>query len=508
MAGEEFDVVVVGGGTAGAVVAARLSEDPGRRVALIEAGPSDLDYDEVLKLRRWLELLEGPLDYGYRTTLQPNGNSHIVHSRAQVLGGCSSHNTMIWFKAHPRDWSDWERAGAAGWGPEAMAPYYDRLQNPHQLVAAKDRNAILFDWVESAAAAAGVPANPDWNAAPFRDGAGFLDVGYTPATGVRSSSSVAYLHPIMGRRDNLTLMLETRALRVEIAGGRATGVTVAGADGQTRLVHATGEVVVCAGAVDSPRLLLMSGIGPAQALTDLAIEVVHDLPGVGENLIDHPESIILWELVRPLGPETTMHADCALFVNRLGEDERPDLMYHTYQIPFTFNTERLGYPVPDNAMCMTPNITRARSRGRMWLLSKNPDVKPALDFRYFSDEGGYDATTIVDGLKIAREVAANGPFKSWLKREIAPGPGLKSDEELSRYGRAVHHTVYHPAGTCRMGAAADTMAVVEPNLRVRGLEGLRVADASVFPLMPTVNPMVTVLMIGEKAAEMIGADQG
>jgi choline dehydrogenase len=264
-------------------------------------------------------------------------------------------------------------------------------------------------------------------------------------------------------------------------------------------------VILCAGAIDTPRLLLYSGIGPARPLEDLGIDVVHDLPGVGENLLDHPESIILWELVRPLGPQTTMHADCALFVNRLEEDERPDLMYHTYQIPFTVNTARLGYPVPDDgyAMCMTPNIPRPRSRGRLWLLSRNPDVKPALDFGYFTDEGGYDARTIVDGLKLAREVAATEPFKSWLKREIAPGPTIRGDDELSRYGRAVHHTVYHPVGTCKMGAPGDESAVVDPTLRVRGLEGLRIADASIFPTIPTVNPMVAVLMVGEKAAELV-----
>jgi len=508
MSVEQFDYLVVGGGTAGAVVAARLSEDADRRVCLIEAGPSDRGRAEVLQLRRWLELLEGPLDYGYRTTMQPNGNSHIVHSRARVLGGCSSHNTMIWFKPLPGDWREWERSGAAGWGPAVMEKYYRRLQNGHQLVAEKDRNAILFDWVEPASAAAGVPANPDWNAAAFGGGAGFLDIGYDPDTGVRSSSSVAYLHPIMDRRANLTVMTDTRALRVEVAGRRAVGVRVAGADARPRVLRATGEIILCGGAIDTPRLLLLSGIGPPQQLRDLEIGVAHDLPGVGENLLDHPESIILWELVRPLGPETTMHADCALFVNRLGEDERPDLMYHTYQIPFTFNTERLGYRVPDHAICMTPNVPRPHSKGRLWLLSGNPDVKPALDFGYFTDEDGYDTATVVDGLKLAREVAAAGPFASWLKREIAPGSVITTDDELARYGRAAHHTVYHPAGTCKMGAPDDDTAVVDPALRVRGLDGLRVADASIFPTMPTVNPMVTVLMIGEKAAALVAADAG
>jgi len=152
---------------------------------------------------------------------------------------------------------------------------------------------------------------------------------------------------------------------------------------------------------------------------------------------------------------------------------------------------------------MTPNIPRSRSVGRMWLLSKDPAIKPALDFRYFTDEEGYDEQTIVDGLKIAREVADTEPFRSWIKREVAPGPKITTDQQLSSYGRAVHHTVYHPSGTCRMGAAGDDMAVVDPTLRVRGLEGLSIADGSIFPTMPTVNPMVGTFMIGEKAADMI-----
>jgi choline dehydrogenase-like flavoprotein len=497
---DTFDYVVVGGGTAGAVVAARLSEDESVSVCLFEAGPTDVGYDDVLLLRRWLSLLEGPIDLAYTTTLQPRGNAHIVHSRAAVLGGCSSHNTQIFFKPLPGDWQDWVDRGADGWDADAMETYYERLLPKHQLVAEKDRNDLLQDWVPSAAKAAGVPANPDWNAAPFRDGAGFLDVGYDPESGIRSSSSVAYLHPIMGKRPNLDLRTDTWVRRVNLEGGRAASVTT---DAGT--VRAEREIIVCGGSIDTPRLLMLSGIGPADDLRALGIELQHDLPGVGENLIDHPESIILWETVRPMPPGTTMDADCALFVNRLGGDERPDLMYHTYQIPFTFNTERLGYPVPENAMCMTPNIPRSRSVGRMWLLSSNPETKPALDFRYFTDEDGYDEQTIVDGLKLAREVAATEPFRSWLKREIAPGPDVKSDEELSQYGRAVSHTVYHPSGTCKMGAASDDAAVVDPELRVRGVEGLSIADGSIIPSMITVNPMCCTYMIGEKAADMVRA---
>jgi choline dehydrogenase len=499
---ETYDYVIVGGGTAGAIVAARLSEDADVSVCLIEAGPSDVGNDDVLLLRRWLGLLEGPLDLGYTTTLQPRGNPHIVHSRACVLGGCSSHNTQIFFKPFPGDWQDWVDRGAAGWEPAGMETYYDRLQTKHQIVAGKDQNPLLVDWIPAAAEAAGVQRDPDWNAGPFRDGVGFLDVGYDPETGVRSSSSVAYLHPIMGRRPNLTVKVETWVRRVNLEGGRAASVTTDAGE-----VRAGREIVLCAGSVDTPRLLLLSGIGPADDLRELGIDVQHDLPGVGENLIDHPESIIIWELNRPLPPEGVMDADCALFVNRLGADDRPDLMYHTYQLPFTFNTERLGYPVPEHVICMTPNIPRSRSVGRLWLLSSNPAVKPALDFRYFTDPDDYDERTIVDGLKIAREVAATEPFAGWLKREVAPGLDVRTDEELSRYGRAVHHTVYHPSGTCRMGAADDDGAVVDPQLAVRGIEGLSIADGSIFPTMPTVNPMVATFMIGEKAADLVRARQ-
>jgi choline dehydrogenase len=414
---------------------------------------------------------------------------------------------MIWFKPVPGDWQDWVDRGCAGWEPDAMEQYYDRIPGPHQRVAPADQNAILHDWIDSCGSALGVDTNTDWNAGPFPDGAGFLDVGYNADTGVRSSSSVMYLHPIMGKRSNLEVRTDTRAHRIEFDGKRAAAVHTEHKDGGTDRVAARREIIVSCGSVDTPRLLMYSGVGPRKQLEHFGIDVVADLPGVGENLIDHPESIIIWKLKKPMGPEGCMDADCALFVNRLGGDDRPDLMYHTYQLPFTFNTERLGYEVPDDrwCICMTPNIPRSHSTGRLYLLSKDPNIKPALDFRYFTDEEGYDEQTIVDGLRIARQVAAEGPFADWIEREIAPGPDITSDAALSEYGRAVHHTVYHPSGTCKMGDAGDDTAVVDPELRVRGLEGLSIADGSIFPTMPTVNPVVGTFMIGEKSAELVRA---
>ncbi|MET9513305.1 GMC oxidoreductase [Streptomyces flavidovirens] len=499
-----YDYVVVGGGTAGSVIASRLTEDPSVSVAVIEGGPTDIDRPDVLTLRRWMGLLGGDLDYDYPTTEQPRGNSHIRHSRARVLGGCSSHNTLIAFQPLPSDWDEWETAGAKGWGAASMAPYFHKLRNNIVPVDEKDRNAIARDFVEAAQDAIGVPRVEGFNKKPFHEGVGFFDLAYHPEDNKRSSASVAYLHPFLDR-PNLHLMLETWAYKLELDGTRATGVRVRTKDGEEVLVEASREVLVCAGAVDTPRLLLHSGIGPKKDLEALGIPVVLDLPGVGENLLDHPESVIVWETDGPIPENSAMDSDAGLFVRRDPASRGPDLMFHFYQIPFTDNPERLGYERPEHGVSMTPNIPKPHSRGRLFLTSADPAVKPSLDFRYFTDEDDYDARTLVDGIRIAREIAKSEPLAKWLKREVCPGPEVTSDEDISEYARKVAHTVYHPAGTCRMGDSADELAVVSPDLKIRGLEGIRIADASVFPTMPAVNPMIGVLMVGEKCAELLAA---
>ncbi|MCM2577964.1 GMC family oxidoreductase [Streptomyces meridianus] len=496
------DYVVVGGGTAGSVIASRLTEDPDTQVVVIEGGPSDIDRPEVLTLRRWLGLLGGELDYDYPTVEQPRGNSHIRHSRARVLGGCSSHNTLISFKPLPGDWDEWAEAGATGWDAQSMDPFFHRLRNNIVAVDEKDRNPIARDFVEAAQAAADVPRVEGFNKKPFHEGAGFFDLAYHPENNKRSSASVAYLHPFLDR-PNLQIMLETWAFRLDLVGDRVTGVHVRTKDGEELLVEAGHEVLVCAGAVDTPRLLMHSGIGPRGDLEALGIPVSHDLPGIGENLLDHPESVIVWETDGPIPENSAMDSDAGLFVRRDPESRGPDLMFHFYQIPFTDNPERLGYEKPEHGVSMTPNIPKPRSRGRLYLTSADPAVKPALDFRYFTDEDDYDGRTLVDGIRLAREIARTEPLAGWLKREVCPGPEVTSDEAISEYARKVAHTVYHPAGTCRMGSADDPMAVVDPELRIRGLKGVRIADASVFPTMPAVNPMIGVLMVGEKCAELL-----
>jgi choline dehydrogenase-like flavoprotein len=522
---DKYDFVIVGGGTAGCVIASRLSEYlPSKKVLLIEAGPSDFMDDRVLLLKDWLSLLGGELDYDYGTTEQPMGNSHIRHSRAKVLGGCSSHNTLISFRPFEYDCKRWEAQGCTGWSFKTFTRVLDNLRNTIQPVHERHRNQLCLDWIEGCSKALDIPVVHDFNYEIRNKGSlkpcvGFFSVSYNPDDGRRSSASVAYIHPILRgaeTRPNLTVLTNAWVNRVNVDGSKVTGVTLTLQNGEQRILHHKAETIICAGAVDTPRLLLLSGIGPSKQLSDLGIPVVADIPGVGENLLDHPESIIIWELNKPVPVnQTTMDSDAGIFLRReapnaAGSDgDTVDIMMHCYQIPFCLNTSRLGYDTPIDAFCMTPNIPRPRSKGRIYLTSADPAKKPALDFRYFTDPEGYDAATIVAGLRAAREVAKQEPFASWLKREVAPGPKVQTDEELSEYGRRVAHTVYHPAGTTKMGdVVKDPLAVVDAQLKVRGLQGVRIADAGVFPEMPTVNPMLTVLGVGERAAELIAESWG
>ena len=355
-----YDFLVVGGGTAGCVVASRLSEClPEKKILLVEAGPSDFEDDRVLLLKDWLKLLGGDLDYNYGITEQPMGNSHIRHSRAKVLGGCSSHNTLISFRPFEYDCRRWEKAGCQGWSFDMFMRMLDKLRNTVQPVHKEHRNQLCQDWVNSCGKIFDIPVSHDFNDTIRKDGrltqsVGFFSVSYNPEDGRRSSASVAYVHPILRReeeRKNLTILTNTWAEKLHVQGNELIGVDLVLQNGERRRVRAKHETILCAGAIDTPRLMLLSGIGPRRQLESLGIQVVKDIPGVGENLLDHPESIIMWELNKPVPiKQTAMDSDAGLFlrretVNARGDDEEvADMMMHCYQIPFSLNTARYVHP--------------------------------------------------------------------------------------------------------------------------------------------------------------------
>lgn len=503
----EFDYVVVGGGTAGGVVAARLSEDPGVSVGILEWGPDDRGEDRARYLRRWDEMVESEYDLDYRSVPQERGNSRIRQTRTRLLGGCSTTNTMISWRPLRADLDEWVAAGAEGWDADTVLPYFDRLQIPIHPVAEADRNPLLSDMVSSAAQALDLPLQERWNDGRTDSdarGTGFFELGYDPETNVRGSTSIWYLHPILDRRENLRLITGARATRIVLEGRRAAGVEYRDGDGVLLQARARREIVLCAGAIDTPRLLLLSGIGPRDDLEDAGVPVRVDLPGVGANLQDHAEGLVVWESTK-LPPATSASGWDAGAMVRLheGSPERPDVMMHFPVEPWVEHPRAHGVRFPEQIVAIAPNVAKPRSRGRVGIASADPEDPPVIDYRYFTDAEGRDEQVLLAGVRAARRIAEQEPFRNWIVREVFPGIGVQSDEELSAAQRADHQTVYHVSGTCRIGAADDELAVVDPRLRVRGVDGLRIADASVFPTIPSVNPVITVLMVGERAADLL-----
>ncbi|MBT2526509.1 GMC family oxidoreductase N-terminal domain-containing protein [Streptomyces sp. ISL-99] len=519
----EYDYVVVGGGTAGAVVAARLTEDPDVTVCVVEAGPSDVGDDNILRLDRWMALLESGYDWDYPVEPQENGNSFMRHARAKVLGGCSSHNSCIAFWPPAEDLDEWGALGCTGWSAADCFPLYQRLETNEapgdhhgrsgpvtiRTVPPKDPcGAALLE----ACVAAGIPITPFNTGRTVVRGAHWFQINSRP-DGTRSSASVSYLHPVLGKRPNLEVRTGLQARRLLFddgdgrTGRRCTGVEYLQPDTiHTGAVAARREVIVACGAIDSPKLLMLSGIGPAEHLRDCGVDVRVDSPGVGSHLQDHPEGVIMWEAKQPMVTSSTQWWEIGIFVDTEPGLDRPDLMFHYGSVPFDLNTYRRGYPTTDNAFCLTPNVTRARSLGTVRLRSRDSRDKPKVDPRYFTHE--HDIRVMTHGLRLAREITAQAPMADWTGAELAPGPDAATDEELFAYIRETHNTVYHPAGTVRMGAADDAGSPLDPQLRVKGVTGLRVADASVMPFLTTANPCITTMMIGEKCADMLKATKG
>jgi choline dehydrogenase len=516
-----FDYIVVGAGSAGAAVAGRLTEDPSVSVLLLEAGP-EAEGDEIDIPAAFSSLFKTKWDWNYSTTEQKQLHGRRAYwPRMKALGGCSSMNAMIYIRGNRADYDGWRDSyGATGWGYDDVLPYFVRAEGNTRLGApyhgqdgplhVEDRrytHELTNLWVESAVAA-GIKPTDDFNGAS-QEGAGLYQV--TCRNGRRWSTWRAYLQPAL-ERPNLTVGTGAFVTRVVLAGDRATGVEYR-AGGREVTVDADREVILCGGSVNSPHLLLLSGIGPAAHLREHGIDVTVDLPGVGQNLQDHPATPFIWytrdttdlaELstlrnlvrwkARGTGPLASNVGEAGGF-ERLSDDRAPDMQYHV--APSGFYDNGLHEPTARMFTAAT-TLVKVRSRGSLRLRSADPAWHPQIDAAYFDDPADLD--TMLAGARRIVEICGQGPLARHLERpwELPASP---TDDQLVEHIRTWTQTLFHPVATCAMGSGED--AVVDPSLRVRGVTGLRVVDASVMPVVPRGNTNAPTIMVAEKAAEEI-----
>jgi choline dehydrogenase len=504
------DVVVVGAGSAGCVLAARLTEDPSTSVLLLEAGPPDRKL-HVRIPAAFSKLFGSPLDWGYRTTPQPAlDDRRLVFPRGKVLGGSSSINAMMAIRGHRADHDAWP----PGWGWDDVAPAYSRSDAHFRRANQRRPSALTLDFLDSADAV-GIPRARDLNAAD-NEGAGLTPVSIR--RGRRHSVVDGYLRAAM-RRPNLTVVTGARVTRLIVQRGRAHGVTYTlGETGNEEEAHARRDVVLTAGAIDSPKLLLLSGIGPREELERHGIDVEVVAPGVGRNLKDHlangvlaavdAETLFTAERARHLaawlalgrGPLTSNVAEAAAFVRTEGSPHAPDL--ELIFAPVLFEEEGTVPPSLDGVTLATV-VLQPRSAGEVRLSSSDPLAPPEIDPQYLTDPEGHDARILLEGVRLARRVLATAPLARHVAGELLPGPDATDDDALQAHLRARSQTLYHPVGTCRMGEDED--AVVTPDLCVRGVERLRVVDASVIPALPRGHTNWPTVMVAERGAELMRA---
>jgi len=527
MAVIHFDYVIVGAGSAGCVLANRLSADGRSNVLLIEAGPRDKDFWIHVPLGYGKLFARTDVNWAYESEPEPNLKGRRVFTpRGKVLGGSSSINGLVHIRGQREDYDSW---GVPGWSFNDLLPYFKKSED-HQHGASEWRGAggpisvsdipdrhELCDAFIASAMKLGIPRNDDFNGTT-QEGTGY----YQAATrnGRRCSSAVGYLRPASGRK-NLSVEVEALATKIVFEGKRATGV-VYEQYGQTHEARAAREVILAGGTINTPQLLQVSGVGPHALLERHGIPVVHDAPGVGEDLQDHFYCRTFWRCTRPItlnddmlnvwrqakiglqyllfrrGPLTVSAGYAAAFARTRPEVKRPDA-----QIYFiNFSTARRGGLLhPFSGFTLSVSQTQVESRGSIHIASPDPHVQPAIRYNYLSTEN--DRRVMVDGLKLIRRIAATPPLHDYVANEEFPGARVQSDEELLAFCREAGDTVFHPTSTCRMGA--DARAVVDARLRVQGVEQLRVVDASVMPAVPSGNINATVLAVAEKAADIVRA---
>ncbi|GJM09083.1 MAG: choline dehydrogenase [Lysobacteraceae bacterium] len=530
MSTPDYDYIILGAGSAGCVLANRLSADPAVSVLLVEAGGRD--WHPYIHMPAGLAKLvdKESINWGYETEPESSlENRRLYWPRGKVLGGCSSINAMCYARGHRKDYDHWAELGNEGWSFQDVLPFFrlaedqergsDEFHGQGGPLGVRDlrhHNPLSEVFLE-AANQAGFSRNDDFNGETQR-GFGYYQV--TQRGGQRCSTASGYLDPVKNR-PNLTIMTNTMSERLLVEGGRATGVVVR-RRGQAYTLSAKREVLVSCGAINSPQLLMLSGIGPAEHLAEMGIDCVKDLPGVGANLQDHLDICTLYHCTQPITYDTTNDLAIGLqyllfhkgigtsniaesggfVVSSLATDDRPDMQFHF--VPAMLDDHgrnRLdGHGFTIHACALRPG-----SRGQIRLKSDQPDQYPSIEPNYLSDP--MDMKLMIEGVRISRKIIASSAFDAYRGDEIFPGSDLQSEAEIEDFIRRKAETIYHPIGTCKMGV--DDSAVVDPQLRVHGIDGLRVIDASVMPTLVSGNTNAPTVMIAEKIADsMIRANGG
>jgi choline dehydrogenase len=506
-----YDYVIVGAGSAGCVVARRLVDGTDATVLLLEAGGSDAGVESISNPPKWAENLGSPYDWAYR--YEP---SRYVEHRAiplalgKVLGGSGSINALTWARGNRADYDAWAEAGNNGWDFESVLPLFKRSEDwedgasafrgsggPIRVERARDLHPVAAAFVD-AGRSYGMPYLDDMNV-PEPDGVGPMNLNVKG--GARCSPAAAYLRPAM-ERQNLTVLTEARVVKLVFTGSRCTGVDFL-REGRMCSVRASREVVLCAGTVHTPRLLLLSGLGPQDDLARLGIEIVLDLPGVGRNLQDHVLLTgLCFEPRRSLPPPKHNLGGSSAFWRRRAGSRVPDLMVLPVQVPVVSDEIRKAYRVPPNAFAILPALVRPQSRGYLRLKTADPDGPLAIQPNFLKEPADVDA--LVTAVELGLDIASQPAYRDLIRRWVVPATRLGRDEAVAFVRRACS-TYHHPIGTCAMGTGRE--AVVDAELRVCGVEGLRIADASVMPTIPSANTNAPTVMIGEFASRLVVAEQ-
>ena len=523
-----FDYVVVGAGSAGCVLANRLTADGKSKVALIEAGPRKHHSFKVRAVGMYFQLWRTPLDWAFSTEPQKHvDNRRMFWPRGKVIGGTGSFNSVVYMRGHRANYDEWRDLGNPGWGWSDVLPYFKRSEDNARgaseyhgaggPLAVDDiegpRVPALGAWIEAAAARCKVRQTDDFNGAD-QEGVGFYQ--FNLRKGLRQSTAIAFLEPALSR-GNLTVITGALATGLVVDGDRVKGVAIR-ERGVERTIEAR-ETILCGGAIGSPHLLLLSGIGAGAELRAAGVEARHELAGVGKHLEDHlcmpvqykatgvnalsRVRMVTWALrylAGRSGPISQSPPQAGGFTKTRADSVLPDNQWHV--VPFGFsppNTDEPHDPPMGGYLTILPGLIYPKSQGEIRLATSDPATAPAIDPAYFSDPA--DLEHLVDGVVLAREIAATAPLAQYLGEEIVPGPAAKTRDDVRATVRTAVNTIFHPTGTCKMGT--DAAAVVDPELRVKGLTGLRIADASVMPKIIGGNTNAPTIMIAEKAADLL-----